>query len=368
MCRGLLYVANGNSYNVYWGDSAIRERSPYGYPKKSYVSYATLTNVLDQVKLRRQVPTGSTTVYATEFDRADKKLVTALWASRGNVDFNITFAGDTPVKVVDMYGRARELKTTGGRLTVNAGVRPAYLVAEKAIQSITLGKRAFPQDDARARLSTVAAPFDNAGAVKLDANNNLDTPKTFPLQTPIRQLGDFELRQAKDAEKGNALELRLNTAKNPDLSEYITEYTTIRLNTPAPVKGEPAALGVWVKGNSNWGRPMFEIEDAQGEIWRSIGTGGWGVDILDWPGNLAVNFDGWNFVALALRDTNLFHDHSPGPVLEQWVSSGGNKKIDFPIKIRALTIEMHRKPLDLIDFKTARPIIRLKGISGVYEK
>jgi hypothetical protein len=112
---------------------------------------------------------------------------------------------------------------------------------------------------------------------------------------------------------------------------------------------------------------MFEIEDAQGEVWRSIGTGGWGCDVLDWPGNLAVNFDGWSFVSLPLRDTKLFNDHSPGPVLEQWVSSGGNKKIDFPIKLRALTVEMNRTPLDLIDFKQANPVIRLKDVSGIYD-
>jgi hypothetical protein len=113
---------------------------------------------------------------------------------------------------------------------------------------------------------------------------------------------------------------------------------------------------------------MFEIEDAGGEIWRSIGTGGWGCDILDWPGHLSVNFDGWNFVALPLRDSSLFHDHSPGPVLEQWVSSGGDKKIEYPIKVRALIVEMNRKPLNLIDFTTVDPVIRLKDVSGIYEK
>ena len=113
---------------------------------------------------------------------------------------------------------------------------------------------------------------------------------------------------------------------------------------------------------------MFEIEDAKGEVWKSLGTGGWGCDILDLPGNLAVNFDGWNFVSLPLRDTNLFNDHSPGPVQEQWISYGGDKKINYPIKVRALTVEMQRTPLNLIDFAKANPTIRLKDVSGIYEK
>jgi hypothetical protein len=365
---GILFDTSNAYYNGLWGGSGILERAPYGYPKKAYVAYATLTNVLDQVKLRRQIPTGSTTVYAVEFDRADKKLATAFWAARGEADYNIEFAGDSSVRVVDMYGRTKELKTAGGKLTIHAGTSPVYALADREIKSVTLSNRSFPKDEARAAHAKVAAALDKVDAVTLDMDNSLDTPKVTPLQTPIRQLGDFDLRQATPDTKGDAIELALNTEKDPNLSKYITEYSTIRLKTPATVAGDPAALGVWVKGNSNWGRVLFEIEDAEGEIWKSIGTGGWGCDVLDWPGNAAVNFDGWNFVALPLRDSNLFNDHSPGPVLEQWVSSGGDKKIDFPIKICALTVEMNRTPLDLIDFKKSNPVLALKNVSGIYDK
>lgn len=365
---GILFDTSNSYYNGLWGGSGILERAPYGYPKPAYVAYAALTNVLDQVTFKRQIPTGSTTVYASEFNRADGKLAAALWASRGEADFNLEFEGDTPVRVVDMYGRAKELKTTGGKLTVHGGTSPVYTLADKAIKSVTLSNRSFPKDQLRAKYSTVAAPLGAGDGVTLDTSTNLDTPKVFPLQTPIRQAGEFELHPVKDAEKGEALELELKTDKDKDLSKYITEYATLRLKNPAQVSGTPEALGVWVKGNSNWGRVLFEIEDSEGETWRSIGTGGWGCDVLDWPGNLSVNFDGWNFVALPLRASKLFNDHSPGPVSEQWVSGGGNKKIDYPIKIKALTVEMNRTPLDLIDFKKASPVIRLKDISGIEEK
>ena len=358
---GILFDASTAYYNGLWGASGLLQRAPYGYPKRAYVAYAVLTEVFDRVKLRRQIPTGSTTLYAVEFDRADKQFATAFWAARGDAEFIVEFAGDTTVKIVDMYGRSREHKTAGGKLTVKAGTSPAYTLAGKEIKGVTLGSRAFPKDEARARLATVVAPLDQASAVALDADSSLDTPKVAPLQTPIRQLGDFELRQATDDPKGDCLELELKTGK--DLSKYITEYTTLRLNAPAAVSGTPAGIGVWVKGNSNWGRILFEIEDAEGEVWRSVGTGGWGCDILDWPGNAAVNFDGWNFVSLPFRDTPLFNDHSPGPVLEQWVSGGGSKTIDMPIKVRALIVEMNRQPLDLVDFKAAVPVIRLKDAS-----
>lgn len=362
---GILFDTSNSYYNGLWGGSGIMQRSPYGYPKKSYVAYAVLTNVLDQVTFRKQIPTGSTTVYAIEFDRSDKRMVSALWASRGDAEFALQYEADTAVEVVDMYGRRNQLQTQGGKVTVKAGTAPAYVVADKAIASITLVGRSFPKDAARAALATVAAPLDRADAVVLVEDASLDTPVVAPLQLPVRKAGKFQVRLVNDETKGNAIELELDTTVNKDLSKYVTEYATIKLKEPVAINGNPEALGVWVKGDSNWGRVLYEIQDAQGEVWRSVGTGGWGCDVLDWPGNAAVNFDGWNFVALPLRDTTLFNDHSPGPVLEQWVSGGGNKRIDFPIKVTGLIVEMNRTPLDLVDFKTAKASIRLKDLGSV---
>lgn len=369
---GILFDVSNSYYNTLWGASGLLERGPFGYPKRSYVAYATLTKVLDQTSAPRQVSTGSTTVYAVEYNRSDQKFATSLWAARGFADYNIEFEKETPVRVVDMYGRFRDVQTKAGRVTVNAGESPSYVVADAKIKSITLSNRTFPEDQMRAKLAEVAAPFDDINRVSLDTSNDLDDPNLKELQEytfhmPIRQAGKFELRQVNDAEKGNALELQLDTSNNPNISKYITEYTTVRLKEPMPIKGTPAAIGVWVKGNSNHGKVIFEIEDAQGEIWRSLGTSGWGVDVLDWPGQLSVDFDGWSFVSFPLRETSLFTDRSPGPVSDQWVSSGGDKEIQYPIKARAITVGMNRKPLNLTDFVDASPAIRLKDISGVYE-
>ena len=127
-------------------------------------------------------------------------------------------------------------------------------------------------------------------------------------------------------------------------------------------------MGVWVKGDSNWGRIMFELVDAEGEVWRTTSTTGWGCDVLDWPGNIAVNFDGWNFVALALRETDLFNDHSPGPVIEQWATNGaGDKKMTLPLKLNGLIVELNRKPLQLTEFMEVASSIRIKDAGGVYQ-
>lgn len=368
----ILFDVSNSYYNTLWGASGLLERGPFGYPKRSYVAYATLTNVLDQVSSPRQILTGSTTVYAVEYDRADQKFATSLWAARGFADFNIEFEKETPVQIIDIYGRSRDIQTKDGKVTVNAGESPSYIIADTKIKSITLSNRTFPEDQMRARQAKVAAPLDDVTEVRLDMNKDLDDsnlkdPQEYTFHLPIRQAGQFDLQQAQDEEKGNALELRLDRSHNPNLSKYITEYTTIRLKNPAPVEGKPAAVGVWIKGNSNHGKVMFEIEDAQGEVWRSIATSGWGVDVLDWPGRLTVDFDGWNFIAFPLRETSLFTDRSPGPVSDQWVSSGGDKEIQYPIKVRAIIVDMNRKPLHLTGFTDASSAIRLRDVSGIYE-
>lgn len=360
---GILFDTANSYHNGLWGASGILQRAPWGYPKKSYVAYATITNVLDRVKLRRQVETGSTTVYALEFDRADGKVVTALWTARGEAEWSLDYSAATPVEIVDMYGRA-ESKPAAQAFTVTGGTAPVYVVADKPLAGVRIAARRFAKDDARAAHATIATPLDRADLVSIDADSSLDTPIVAPLQLPVRQHASAQVRQVTDDQKGEAIELQLDPPAGKT-SKYVTHYTTLRLKQPASVAGEPAALGVWVKGNSNWGRVLFEIQDAEGETWRSVGTGGWGCDVLDWPGNAAVNFDGWNFVSLPLRDSTLFNDHSPGPVLEQWVSGGGNKRIDYPIKVSALIVEMNPQSLDLVDFKPKSTTLRLRDLSGI---
>ena len=57
-------------YDTLWGASGLCQRTPLHYPKPAYVALATLTKVLDSVKLVRQMPSGSSSAYAVEFSAA----------------------------------------------------------------------------------------------------------------------------------------------------------------------------------------------------------------------------------------------------------------------------------------------------------
>src|SRR4029077_17840289 len=65
----------GNAYYDHlWGASGLCQRNPFHYPKPAYVALATLTKVLDSVKLVRQMPTGSSSAYALEFERGNERV------------------------------------------------------------------------------------------------------------------------------------------------------------------------------------------------------------------------------------------------------------------------------------------------------
>ena len=358
-------------YNGLWGGSGMITRVPYLYPKRSIVAYAAITSVFDAVKRNRQLDTGSNTLYAFEFIRKyDKKYATAFWAARGMADFTVEFDSAADVRIFDMYGR--EKKFSGKSVTVHAGESPAYMISDKPAKSVKTANRTFPKDMKRTEKASPLLALDDP--VLFESGYTPDPQVAgghsfLPYMVPSDL---FELSGAEDAEKGNSLKVTLKPKKG-EVSDFVTEYTTFRLKTPTLIPGteDPAtaALGIWVRGNSNWAQLRFEIEDAEGEVFKGITTGGWGCDIYDWPGNMAVNFDGaWTVLAHPLRLTKLFNDHSPGPVSEQWVSSGnGNRRIDLPVKLRAITVGMNRTGANIRGFDKIDPSILIKGVMGLKE-
>ncbi len=246
---------------------------------------------------------------------------------------------------------------------------PAYLTTDAPLAGVRIVGRSFRQDEALAARSKVASALGSADLFELPAPDpQLESAhhEWFPYLKPSK----YAVATVEDDEKGPCVEVALDPANEKGYTEYVTEYTTLRFKEPVPVEGEPELLGVWVKGNSNGGQIRFEIEDADGEVFKNLSTGrSWACDIMDWPGNLAVGFDGWSFVYQTLGPTDLIPTHSPGPYKEQWASGGGDKKIRFPIKVRAITVGSYRHLFTPLGFDLSKPIeapLRLKDLGGVY--
>jgi hypothetical protein len=252
--------------------------------------------------------------------------------------------------IVDLYGRPRSVATRNGALTLDAGTAAQYVISPVPVTEISAGPRTFPLDQPPAGIKAANA-MDNIAEWQLASGKDgrLEAPTSG--YSPLRTAGTYLLRQVEDAEKGRCLELEL-TPKGA-LPDIMNEYTVLNLKTPAPVPGRPTTLGVWVKGNSGWGRVMWTFTDAAGKKWLSCGRGGWGCDMLDWPGDISISFDGWCFLRFPIPQ-----NQDPQWLATPW--DGGT--VAYPIKLTGLAVEMTRKSLDLTEMAPVRPVVRLKDL------
>ena len=341
----------GNSYyDTLWGASGLTQRKGLHYPKPAYVALATLTKVLDSVKLVQQMPTGSSSAYALEFARGSEHIY-ALWTVRGQCEMEFEFPADTSLTRVGFYGERKAVNTIGKRLAITADTAVSYIVSSIAAAHVTAGRRTFPNHQPPAETQVVAR-MDDLTQWQL-------VPGEQPITTPTRKPGKFELRQVTDPEKGACLELELQ--REGDLPSVVGEYTALRMKQPASIPGKPHTVGIWVRGDSSGGLIFWEIEDAKGERWRSSG----GYDGGDWGNHSAIEFDGWCFVTFPLTNDSPIKHIEPSSGIGQWQHEKGNGVLDYPLKLTGLFIETHRQSLDLTKMTLVKNTLRFKEVSVI---
>jgi len=347
------HTETANSYaDSIWCGGAFA-RWPLAYPRKGAVAVATHTQLLDGAKFVRLVPTGSLTVYALEFAK-DGGFVYALWSARGEV----AVTGGTGA-LVGVTGR--ELGDVTARETMTVGEEPVYLLASAKAESFAAAQtRQYPRERFPAMAkAVVAATADDVAKIDLRCVKDPRVEKGYDSE-PTR-VGRFALSAVTDEEKGACVELK--HLSKPTCPEIMTEYATLVFKDTKPVEGAFSTVGVWVKGNSNWGKVWLEFEDAEGEIWFSAGMGGVGCESYDWCAKMSLNYDGWNFLQLPLTDLSSVKVPSPGDDEWQWTRDGsGNGRIDFPIKVKSVTIGQMGRTLDLLEMKNGGDAVRIRSV------
>jgi hypothetical protein len=343
-----------------WGSSGLCRRNPQFYPRPAYVALATLTRVLDQVAAPRQVPTGSDSVYALEFARRDGRTAYALWTSRGQAEMTLAFAEPGQIELLDLYGRGGVREEQ--RLALTASTAPQYVLTSRRATAVTVGRRAYPDDVPPAELRVVVE-MDDADAWQVEAGTDVRLERMEALSMPYRTRGNVALRGIEDAEQGRCLELEL--LPQGDLPEIVSEYAVVRLLTPLAVPGEPASLGMLVRGNSGWGRVMWEVEDARGN--RFLSTSNYDGDVFDQPGTVSLNFDGWNFLRFPLTEKSSCDRILVDALATQWVLNDnqglGSAKLVYPVKITGFAVDVPRQILALTEMKPVRQQIRIRNLS-----
>jgi hypothetical protein len=346
---GLLYDA-GNAYgNTLWGGGGVCRRYPLLYPKPAYVALAALTAALDQVTFRRKVPTGSLTVYALEFDRADGRRAYALWTPRAAVELALAFPPDAELELTDFYGAVSTPSVGSGKLALTAGPAPQYLIATKPLATARVVRQITENAPAEFRVSD---KLDDASAWSLCHDESLTkTTGELPRHVP----GKFSMRPVKDEERGPCIELELHG--DGDLSDYIGQYCAIATAKPAAIPGQPHTLGMWVKGNSSWGKVVFEFQDSKGGVWRTHGN-----EWHDWPGELSINFDGWHFIQFPIDPQSPIIYSSPGGRCQR--VKGVDRHVAYPVSLTKLYVVMNRKSLDPTELQAVAPVIRISCAGG----
>ncbi len=359
----------------HYGGCGIQRRIPYCDPKPAYAHYATMTRMLDQSRFEKWIPTGSHTVYCLQFSRPRGGPVYALWTVRGTRPVTLALAKDAPVTVTDSMDNGTALKPQQGAVTLTVGTAPVYITGPDAIASITLGAPdhsqtvaesrrrdvetwhtgpAAPPANPIAKEQTVANLGDGSWAVtgerdEVYEGNNFDV-KRFPGRMTGQVVGDPN-------RPGQHLAVHL-AAQEPE-RKLMPWYSVIKPARPLVIPGKAAALGLWVKAASDWGRVVYALKDAKGERWLSVGTKDqWNCN--DPHGWSSFNFDGWRYLRFELPA------HSPYDSFREagttwWGSFGGDGIVDLPLTLETVVVERRTHVLYVNDIQPANPADVLLG-------
>ena len=396
----------GNSYYFSnWGACGFCFAKPDMRPKPSYVAIATMTQQLDGAKFSRAVPTGSPVVYAVEFAKRDGAFVTVLWTLRGTRQLTVDVAG----VATDIMGNETPVTMADGKLQMEISDAPVFLTTPAALTAITPGvakmearppmeepakaaakkpARAVPNALAQTTKAFLISPLTALADWKVETDRNQEL-EWFNFENPRRK-GDFAFETVVDFE-GEKSPLKITPHVPVSGSIFLPMYSVLAHAKGVEIPGAPTEIGLMVNGNGGWGRIIFEIEDAGGQRWTSIGApmGGeatrWMADWMsekelaamkemkvgDWNTNdpwqrSRINFEGWRYMRFPLPG-NYPGEGYHWPYSSQWKHTGDGV-VKYPLTFKKLIVELPEKTLHLM---TSAPVPRaeiyVKDLMVTYE-
>jgi len=340
----------------HYGEHGLLAREPEANPKPAFAAFATMTRLLDPPGFVGYVPTGSRAVYAVHFT-SNNRNVYCLWTMRGTREATVSFEGDGEAVLVDESGNETPLPNAEARIPLSA--TPVWVASPKRIKGIVLGAPVYTERPGENVL--VLDPLEKAwtyesGPYDAHAQNHWGCPRhDGPMCSEIVQ---------SEERKAPVWQITLD---EPAVKRELTAwYGVFKPYQPLTIPGKARALGVWANGHANWGRIVYEVEDAKGEVWRSTGTkDDWNCDdIHAWS---FFNFDGWRWIEFPLPG-NLPYDNYRDHETVWWGAEGGDHVVDLPLKLRSIVIEhrTHNIYVNELVAETNRSI-QLSRLTAVYD-
>jgi len=354
----LIMDCNSSYYTSRWGGTGVCFRSPLMMPKPSFVALATLTQELDRAEYQRYLDTGSHSLYCLEFKKG-KEFVYVLWTTRGERKAEVGFPQATgKYRLTDLMGRSKVGLIVEGVSTLDASEAPIFLTFASQLKSVSAGAvrhEPIAMENAQV-IERPDGPWN--WRVVPEPNEGLENWCAY---SPLQQ-GKFSLGGTKQG----SLEVTLQP--QPEIPDVVGRYAVLEpVNGPVKIPGEPKRIGIWVNGNSGWGRVMFEVLDAKGRKWSSNGweeaPNSW--DMSDWEARTCINFDGWNFISVGL---DLHHPCGYyAPDFRHWRCHGDNNitnQIAYPLKFSRLYLIMREKLVYVTDMVPAKSMtIELRDLT-----
>ncbi len=378
---GLITDVGGNYRNGFWGSSGFCRARPEYNVKPSFVAFATMTLVLDGAQFVRVLPTPSASIYAMEFKMPGGGQVYSLWTIHGQRPVKLQTTKNASWKLIDSQANEVPLKTTGNTIEVKVSPSPVYVVGKGTLTFAEAGQPEYA--DRPAGKMTLLSPLAKLDDWVVEEGRNAEL-EFYSFMIPRRR-GDFGF-EPLPAFEGKEQVLRVTPRPIKHGKDTMPMYAVLAHKKGIPVAGTPTEVGLWVNGNSAWGRMMFEFEDATGQRWISIGAqepkdinpwidNGIPKDLLEkfpnpginaWNtddnwGHSRINFDGWRYLAMPLPG-NYPGERYHWPANSQW-RWDKDGIVHYPLTFKKLIVELPEKTLHMKTFAPVRrPEIYLKDL------
>ncbi len=346
----------------FWGEQhyggGLLERIPLLNPKIGYVAFATQTRHLNRMNFVRTIPTENTTVFALQYEhyRTGERLH-VFWTLRGERPVTLEVPADARVRVYDQNDNATEPAVRNGRVTFSIDTSPCYVWGIDDVAELGLGD----PDHSDAEIGKVRRHLGNLGDGSWRLTGNRSELYERSHEQFIRRFpGEMTAEPVSAPAEAGEKALAVHLAPQPVERRVMPFYTLIEPGQPIELPGKPSHLGLWVRAAGDWGRVVYFLRDAGGELWISVGEmGEWNVDDVHcWS---AFNYDGWRYLRFELPGNapwDLFREKGTS----FWGSyGGGNGIIELPLTLEKIAVERRTHVIKLDELVPADPSDVLLG-------
>jgi hypothetical protein len=250
----------------YWGAQhygciGLIGRRPEFNPKPAYPAFATMTRLLDYVDFDGYAPAGSVSAYCVRFKNKNTALphrfVQCLWTLRGRRPATLTFVTNAVATLVDEQGNGTPLAASNVTAALTLTPTPVWVTSDKPVVSLRLGEPTY--SEAPAGPVRVLDPLDEPwvsepGDYTRYSSNwpTLNVVFAAPMKS---EMVDSLARTGKV--------WKITLAPQEKERPAAGFFAVYRPKAPLAIPGKARALGLWVRGFSDWGRVIYEIQDGK---------------------------------------------------------------------------------------------------------